>query len=97
MSEVAYESKPKVRSVVRSSMHPCPGDWVAIGCTVVYYTGDLYEFPRYAFFKRMVFHVELYYLCQYQLMYVSPLKPLSRTEDLCQFPVYLFYKRVGCL
>ena len=29
--------KSKLRSVVRSSMHPYPGNWVAIGRAVVYY------------------------------------------------------------
>ena len=29
--------KSKLRSVVRSSMHPCLGNWVAIGRAVVYY------------------------------------------------------------
>ena len=28
---------PKLRSVVRSSMHPCPRNWVAIGRMVVFY------------------------------------------------------------
>ena len=32
MTHVAY----KLRSVVRSSMHPCPGNWVVIGRAVVY-------------------------------------------------------------
>ena len=35
MTRIARESK--LRSVLRSSMHPCPGDWVAIGRAVVYY------------------------------------------------------------
>ena len=35
MTHVACEST--LRSVVRSSMHPCPGNWMAIGCAVVYY------------------------------------------------------------
>ena len=35
MSQVSSESK--LRSVVSSSMHPCPGNWVAIGSAVVYY------------------------------------------------------------
>ena len=35
MTHVAYGSE--LRSVVRSSMHPCPGNWVAIWCAVVYY------------------------------------------------------------
>ena len=34
MTSVAWESK--VRSVTRSSMHPCPGNWMAIGRPVVY-------------------------------------------------------------
>ena len=28
---------PKLRLIVRSFMHPCPGNWVAIGRAVVYY------------------------------------------------------------
>ena len=35
MTNVACESK--LRSVVRSSVHPCPGKWVAIRREVVYY------------------------------------------------------------
>ena len=35
MDHLACESK--LRSVVRSSMHPCPGIWVEIGRAVVYY------------------------------------------------------------
>ena len=35
MTDVACESK--LRSVVRSSMHTCPGNWVAIGRSVVYF------------------------------------------------------------
>ena len=35
MTHEACESK--LRSVVRSSMHPYPGNWVAIGHAVVYY------------------------------------------------------------
>ena len=35
MPHVAYKSN--LRSVVRSSVHPCPGNWVAIGHAVVYY------------------------------------------------------------
>ena len=34
MTHVACVSMP--RSVVRSSVHSCPGKWVAIGCAVVY-------------------------------------------------------------
>ena len=29
--------KSKLRSVVRLSMYPCPGNWMAVGCAVVYY------------------------------------------------------------
>ena len=35
MIHVACESKP--RSVVRSSLHPCPGNWVAIRRAVAFY------------------------------------------------------------
>ena len=35
MTYVTCESK--LRSVLRSSMHLCPGNWVATGCAVVYY------------------------------------------------------------
>ena len=35
MTHEACESK--LRSVVRSSVHPYPGNWVAIGRAVVYY------------------------------------------------------------
>ena len=34
----------KLRSVVRSSMHPCPGNWVAIGRAVVYYAQAAHAF-----------------------------------------------------
>ena len=34
MTKVACESK--LRSVVMSYMHPCPGNWVTIGRVVVY-------------------------------------------------------------
>ena len=35
MTNVACETK--LRLVVRSSLHPCPENWVAIGLAVVYY------------------------------------------------------------
>ena len=35
MAHLACESK--LPSVVRSSMHPCPGNWLAHGHAVVYY------------------------------------------------------------
>ena len=35
MTHVVSESK--LRLVVRSCMHPCPGNWVAIGHAVVYF------------------------------------------------------------
>ena len=35
MTRVACESK--LHSAVISSMHPCPGNWVAIGYAGVYY------------------------------------------------------------
>ena len=34
MTHVVFETK--LRPVVRSSMHPCPGNWVAIGRVVRY-------------------------------------------------------------
>ena len=37
MTHVACESK--LRSVARSSLQPCPGNWVAIERAVVYYAG----------------------------------------------------------
>ena len=42
MTHEACESK--LRSVVRSSMHPYPGNWVAIGHAVVYYAWAAREF-----------------------------------------------------
>ena len=42
MTHEVYESK--LRSVVRSSMHPHPGKWVAIGYAVVYYAWAAREF-----------------------------------------------------
>ena len=42
MSHEACESK--LRSVVRSSMHPYPGNWVAIGRAVVYYAWATHAF-----------------------------------------------------
>ena len=42
MAHVACESK--LRLLVRSSMHPCPGNWVAIGCAVVYYARSTHTF-----------------------------------------------------
>ena len=36
--------KSKLRSVVRSSIHPYPGNWVAIGRAVVYYASAASEF-----------------------------------------------------
>ena len=44
MTHEACESKLHVRSVVRSSMHPYPGIWVAIGRVVVYYAWAAREF-----------------------------------------------------
>ena len=37
MTPVTCESKLHVRLVVRSSMHPCPGNWAGIDRVVVYY------------------------------------------------------------
>ena len=42
MTHEAFESN--LRSVVRSSMHPYPGNWVAIGRAVVYYAWTAREF-----------------------------------------------------
>ena len=42
MTHVACGSK--LRSVVRSFMHPCPGDLVAIGCADVYYAQTVHAF-----------------------------------------------------
>ena len=42
MPNVACESL--LRAFVRTSMHPCPGNWVAIGCAVVYYARDAHAF-----------------------------------------------------
>ena len=36
--------KPKLRSVVKSSKYPSPGNWVEIGCAIVYYTRAAYAF-----------------------------------------------------
>ena len=38
MTLEACESK--LRSVVRSSMHPCPGNWLTVRCTLVYRPGQ---------------------------------------------------------
>ena len=37
VTHVANVNQSYVRSVVRSFMHPWPGNWVAIGRVVVYY------------------------------------------------------------
>ena len=42
MTDVACKSK--LRLVVRSFMHPCPGNWVAIGCAGVYYARASHAF-----------------------------------------------------
>ena len=42
MTHVAYESK--LRSVIRSSIHQCQGNWLAIGHTVVYYARAAHTF-----------------------------------------------------
>ena len=42
MTQVACESK--LRSVVRSSMHPCPENLIAIGRAVVYYAQAAHAF-----------------------------------------------------
>ena len=42
MTHVACESK--LRLVVMSSMHPCPGNWVAIGHAVVYHDRAAHAF-----------------------------------------------------
>ena len=42
MSHVVYE--PQLRSVFRSSMHPCPGNWVAIKHAVVYHARASHAF-----------------------------------------------------
>ena len=44
-AHVACESK--LRSVVMSSMHPCPGDRLAIGRAVVYYARDAHAFSAW--------------------------------------------------
>ena len=42
MIHEAYESK--LRSVVRSSMHPCQGNWLAIGRAVMHHARDAHTF-----------------------------------------------------
>ena len=42
MTHVAWESK--LCSLVRPSMHPCPGNWIAIGRAVVYYARAAHSF-----------------------------------------------------
>ena len=42
MTRVACESK--LRLVIRSSINPCQGNWVAIGLTVVYYAQAAHTF-----------------------------------------------------
>ena len=42
MTQVAC--KPKLRSVLRSSVHPCQVNWVAIGHAVVYYAQTAHAF-----------------------------------------------------
>ena len=39
-----FPGESKLPSVVRSSMHPCPGNLVAIGCVVVYYAQASHAF-----------------------------------------------------
>ena len=46
MTHVACKSK--LRTVVRSSMFPCPGKWVAIGCAVVYCAQTAHAFSAIA-------------------------------------------------
>ena len=42
MTHVAFESK--LRSVVRSSMYTCPGNWLTIEHGVVYYAWAVHAF-----------------------------------------------------
>ena len=42
MTHVTCE--PKLHSALRSCIHPCPGNWVAIGCVVVYYARAAHAF-----------------------------------------------------
>ena len=42
MTHVACGSK--LRSVVRSSLHPCPGNWVTIGRAAMYYARAVHAF-----------------------------------------------------
>ena len=42
MTHVACESK--LHLVIRSSIHPCQGNWVAIGHTVVYHARAAHAF-----------------------------------------------------
>ena len=42
MTHVVCESK--LRLVVRSSMHPCPGNWMTIGHAVVYFAQAAHSF-----------------------------------------------------
>ena len=42
MTYVHVVCDSKLRSVVRLSMHPCPGNWMAIDRAVMYYTPRIY-------------------------------------------------------
>ena len=55
MTHVACESK--LRSVVKSSMHPCPGNWVAIGRAVVYHGRAAHTFSTGTKYRHCIYQL----------------------------------------
>ena len=46
-SMTSVDCEPKLRSVVRTFKHPCPGNWVGIGRAVVYYVWAAHAFSAW--------------------------------------------------
>ena len=59
MTQVRWNSK--LRSVVRSSMHQCPGNWVAIGTVVMYYARAVQVFSAGIKCRHSISHSSLFY------------------------------------
>ena len=66
MNHAACESKLHVRSVVKSSMHPCPGNGMAIGRAVVHYlwAAHIFSAGMSALYQMGLFELPLFTLSE---------------------------------
>ena len=76
MTPEACESK--LRSVVRSSMHPCPGNWVAIGRAVEYYALATHAFSAGMKCRHCTLH--MFHTCRITSVVESPEKAFSMSK-----------------